>query len=254
MSVYQIYFSPTGGTKRISEIISSPWQDTVHIDLTDASADNLAMSFNSDDLCIISVPAFEGRVPKVNLRRLKNLKGSNTPCVLVAVFGNRRINDTLLELKNELMKCGFMPFAALEAVAQHSVMPQYGTGRPDADDIAELNGFAAKIKEKYDIGNFTEAVEVPGDFPYIIIKIKALKPVTNEAACCRCMQCADKCPVGVIDSSNPALYDNAACIACMRCIHICPTKAKYLCKEDVDSVIEKIGFRLEGRKENHLYL
>lgn len=42
----------------------------------------------------------------------------------------------------------FKVVAAIAAVAQHSIIPEYATDRPDEDDISILNDFAEKIRDK----------------------------------------------------------------------------------------------------------
>ena len=63
------------------------------------------------------------------------------------MFGNRAIDDTLLELQDVLEASGFVCIAGMEAVAEHSLMHQFGTGRPDRQDEKELLEFAAKIMQ-----------------------------------------------------------------------------------------------------------
>lgn len=81
------------------------------------------------DLCLIAVPSFGGRVPEIALSRLREIKGNGASAVLIAVYGNRAIDDTLLELKDTLVPLGFCCIAAVSAVAEHSIMRCYGTGR-----------------------------------------------------------------------------------------------------------------------------
>ena len=57
------------------------------------------------------------------------------------------IDDTLLELQDVLEASGFVCIAGMEAVAEHSLMHQFGTGRPDQQDEKELLEFAAKIMQ-----------------------------------------------------------------------------------------------------------
>lgn len=176
MSVYQIHFSPTGGTRAVSELLVSAWPETAAIDLCDPKAEGFTQDFTSDDLCIFTVPAFEGRVPPVNLRRIRNLSGNNTPCIMAALYGNRAIDDTLLELEDELLPRGFLPFAAVKAVAQHSVLPMFGTGRPDDADQTQLREFSQALRQAYEQGPAAEPVAVPGKRPYIVIPIEPIRP------------------------------------------------------------------------------
>lgn len=254
MSVYQIHFSPTGGTRAVSELLASAWTDTITIDLADPAADERTQAFTSDDLCIFSVPAFEGRVPPVNLRRIKRVAGDNTPCVMAAVFGNRAIDDTLIELKDALVPLGFKPFAAVGAVAEHSVLPMFGTGRPDDADRSQLREFSQAIRRAYEQGPASEPVAVPGKRPYIIINIDPILPAHDSEKCTGCMKCAKSCPVSAIDFTDPGKLDTEVCMHCMRCVKICPTHAKHTPAERVEKTVKAIGHLLSERKENVLYL
>lgn len=65
MKTYNICFSPTGGTKKVADIVSRGFSEQFEfIDLTEKSFDN-NISIKSDDIAIISVPSYGGRVPEV---------------------------------------------------------------------------------------------------------------------------------------------------------------------------------------------
>ena len=146
---YEILFSPTGGTMKTANLLTKEFSADVRVvDLMDRTADFSAIPFTQEDLCIVAVPSFGGRVPAPAVKRLSRMKGNGARAILMAVYGNRAIDDTLLELKDVLTQAGFRPVAALEAVAQHSIMPQFGPGRPDNQDHRELMDFAKQIKEK----------------------------------------------------------------------------------------------------------
>ena len=68
--------------------------------------------------------------------------------MLVCVYGNRAYEDTLVELEDIAAGCGFQVIGAVAAVAEHSIMHQYATGRPDGADVESLRGFGEKIWEK----------------------------------------------------------------------------------------------------------
>lgn len=254
MSVYQIIFSPTGGTKAVSQMVASAWPESITMDLCDPAAEDFSHTFTAEDLCIFAVPAFEGRVPPVNLRRIQRLRGDHTPCIMVAVYGNRAIDDTLLELEDALLPLGFLPFGAVSAVAQHSMLPMYGAGRPDQADKAQLEEFSQKLRRAYEQGSFAEPVSVPGKHPYIVINIQPTYPSYDSGKCTHCGKCADLCPVGAIDHSEPGKVDTEACMDCMRCVKVCPTQARHLPSQRVEAICQHIGHLLEAPKENHLYL
>ena len=133
MALYSICFSPTGGTQKVLQILQNAWDTPAQeIDLTVPGADYASYHFAHTDVCLIAVPSFGGRVPSVALERLRFMHADRTPTVLIAVYGNRAIDDTLLELQRELRPNGFEACAAISAVAEHSIMHQFGTGRPDS--------------------------------------------------------------------------------------------------------------------------
>lgn len=131
MSVYQIVFSPTGGTKKAADIfVKSFCPQSTLIDLTDRSQDYSMYSFHAEDICIIAVPSYGGRVPDCAVSRLRQMQGNSARAILIVVYGNRAYDDTFAELQDTLADCGFICAAAVAAIAEHSIMRQYAARRP----------------------------------------------------------------------------------------------------------------------------
>ena len=108
MSLYEIYFSPTGGTKKVADImIKAMIKDTDKI---------LQTEFSEDDICLIAVPSYGGRIPSVTVDKFQKLQAKGTKAILVAVFGNRAIDDTLVEMQDILENAGFVCVVGVEAV------------------------------------------------------------------------------------------------------------------------------------------
>ena len=81
MGNYNIYFSPTGGTKKVADTLAGNLFDTfVNVDLC---RDMGGASFGAEDVCIVSVPSYGGRVPAVAVERLKKLSANGAKAVLV---------------------------------------------------------------------------------------------------------------------------------------------------------------------------
>lgn len=56
MSLYEIYFSPTGGTKKVADImIKAMKKDAQEIDMIKDSHKILQTEFSEDDICLIAV-------------------------------------------------------------------------------------------------------------------------------------------------------------------------------------------------------
>ena len=126
MRIVQIVFSPTGGTQKVTDIITAEWEKPVtKIDLSNATSDYTAINLEKDDLAVIAVPSFGGRVPALAAQRLGEIHGNQALCVLVCVYGNRAYEDTLIELNDVAIQSGFNVIAGIAAVAEHSIMHQY---------------------------------------------------------------------------------------------------------------------------------
>ena len=118
MNVSQIIFSPTGGTEKVADIITNEWGMPVSkIDLSDAKTDYLALSLAKEDIAVIAVPSYGGRVPVLAAQRISKIHGNQTQCIIVCVYGNRAYEDTLIELKDIAEKSGFRVVAAIAAIA-----------------------------------------------------------------------------------------------------------------------------------------
>ena len=98
MSTYSIYFSPTQGTKKVTNALASAFEDYKEIELCKADDGSLLPAFTEQDVCIIGAPAFGGRVPAFAIEQIKKLEGHQARAVLAAVYGNRAYEDTLIEL------------------------------------------------------------------------------------------------------------------------------------------------------------
>lgn len=254
MSIYAIYFSPTGGTEKIVTFIAEQFGKYQSIDLCEKTSD-LTNDFSEEDLCIIGVPSFGGRVPAIALERIKTLKGNNANAILITVYGNRAYEDTLIELEDTLIEKNFACQAAIAAVAEHSIMHQFATGRPDQNDLAELSDFVQKIKKKNNNTVKSELlpVHVPGNRPYREYGIIPLIPGASHT-CGSCGLCVAKCPTGAIPSDNPKHTDKDKCISCMRCISVCPKHARKLNPVMLAAASQKLKKACSGRKENELFL
>ena len=248
MNTVEIIFSPTGGTEKVAHIISRQWSEsTVKIDLSDSKTNFSGCDINKEDQVLVAMPSFGGRAPAVAIERLKKIAGNGARCTLVCVYGNRAYEDTLAEMEDAAKECGFQVVAAIAAVAQHSIIPQYAANRPDASDEKQLAEFAQRIADK------TESADsIPGNRPYKKTGGAGLVPKPSKD-CVKCGVCAKNCPVQAIDTIK-LTADSKKCIACMRCVKQCPHNARKVNSAMVTVAAMAIKKACSFRKENELFL
>lgn len=225
MAIISVYFSPTGGTEWVvRRLAMAMGVEERWVDLSAPQPQKL--TFEPGDCCVIGVPSYGGRVPAIAMERLAQCQGDGISAVLVACYGNRAFEDTVVELYDGAVAAGFLPIGAVAAVCEHSIMPQFASHRPNDDDLAQLDAFGAGLRQRLEQGSETPLI-LPGNRPYRHFGGVPLKPKATSA-CNQCGQCAQACPVGAIPMDKPSQTEGTRCITCMRCVRNCPQQARKL--------------------------
>ena len=257
--VNTLFFSPTNTTaklcKQIAKAVSS---NVLHYDITSkANREKYKkLSFSEDDLLIVGVPVYGGRIPEFLEAYFANIKGDNTPVVLIAVYGNRDYDDALLEMKNIFINNGFNVIAAGAFIGEHSYTNKVAKNRPDTKDLDLAIDFGYKIQNLIKTNNsLNKDLFVKGSFPYKERKQAPLiVPITSDA-CIDCGLCAENCPMEAIDFIDFSKIDSQECIRCHSCVKGCPENAKSFDHEFIVTIKNKlINNFSEFRKEPELFL
>ncbi len=229
-TAYIIHFSPAGGSAAVARKIGAafgPEKTEVNL-LADPLKRELPLE--KEDTAVVVLPVYSGRIPALCIESLGKLKGRGGPAVIAAAYGNRHYDDALLELKNVMEGNGFKVISAAACVTRHSIFPKAGEGRPDSEDLRELEDFARKsaalASEFLNGGQASRAsLTVPGNFPYRAFKPVPITPKTGKS-CNGCGACARICPAGAISPERLKKTDKERCIRCTACITACPQKAR----------------------------
>ncbi|PKM59850.1 MAG: ferredoxin [Firmicutes bacterium HGW-Firmicutes-4] len=234
-SIKLVYFSPTETTKAVVEGVARGFRATVveRIDLTKQLVRLKPLQTGENELLIVGVPVYMGRVPEVIRGWLQSIKALKTPTVCVVVYGNRVYDDALRELKDILTAGGCVPIAAGAFIGEHSfssdIIP-IAIGRPDFRDLSQAEEFGQIIRTKLDpllSIDKSKNLSVPGEFPYRgETKLWDVDFIAVNDDCNLCQLCAEVCPVGAIDIENSRLIDQEKCITCCACIKSCPQHAR----------------------------
>ena len=239
------YFSATYTTQKIvRQIAQSIKPSFTEYDITRKSVcENIYLDTN--DLLIVAVPVYAGRVPLKAAKALDYFKGNDTPIILVAVYGNRAYEDALVELKDLVEHNFFKPISAGVFIGRHSIFHPIAMNRPNGEDLELATAFAKEsslILEKIKKTDSIASMDLPGDHPYKPYGQFPIYPTTNSDICNKCGKCSLLCPVKAISKTTPDHTDQVRCLSCGRCIIICPKDARSFSGELYD---EKLEYFLE---------
>ncbi len=230
-------FSPTGGTLKVAEALHNQLK-------------------NKTDITVVAAPVYGGRIPALVVEELSKLEGKGRKAVALVVYGVRAYDDALLELTDTLKAQGFQVIAAGAFVARHSIVPEVGMGRPNEQDIADIETFAQKILDKLEQVKDAEmdTLQIPGNYPYRDRSKVAATPIT-PSECVQCGSCINVCPTGAIKMENGTVAtDLEKCILCMACVWACPQKMRALPPQMQEGMEQKLGPLKEVQRENEYFV
>ena len=262
-SLSLVYFSPTETTQKIVDGISKGIRVDIakRFDLTPPDAKRQKLEEINNELTIIGVPVYGGRIPIEAVRRLRKIKVNDTPAVVVVVYGNREYEDALLELRDLVTELGFKPIAGGAFIGEHSYNSNdtpIATGRPDTQDLEKAKAFGNLIQEKITpVSTLDEItpIQVPGNFPYKEWNPPSgISPKTVDSLCNHCETCFSVCPTAAITVSETVMTDDNACILCSACVKKCPAGARVWEAEWITKVGKWLSENCHERKEIEMYL
>ena len=246
MKATVVCFSPTGNSRASAMAMANAIATEVElIDVTTAAAQHL---LSGNHFAIFAAPVYGGRIPTLARQRFAGICGTETPCLVIASYGNRHYDDALLELADMAQAQGFCVKGAAAVVGRHT----YGeiqVDRPNAGDLAQMADFARKVAAKP--ADSPQPV-IPGNRPYRNGGAGGqFRPLTGDA-CVHCGLCVRTCPAQAIASDCATVSD--ACISCFRCIRSCPTHAKHMNVPAYNEFASQFSERLKQRRENEFFL
>lgn len=232
--IHFAYFTPTQVTRRYVYCVASGMSNgipTAQYNLTSVKERHEQHSLEKDELLIVALPSFGGRVPRISPALLRNFWGQDTPAVAITTYGNRGYDDTLLEMQDILKEQGFVTVAGAAFVSVHALSAKVGAGRPNADDLQAAKLFGTQVREKLDAAESIESIPLPGNIPFKELPPPSnFSPITNDK-CVLCMQCFRWCPGDAITYNNPNETDVTKCILCHGCVVRCPVQARQVVNE-----------------------
>lgn len=247
--ISKIYFSPSGTTEKIvNEVAKNFNMNRENYDL---------LSFNEkkefeNELVIIGIPVFNGRIPKLACERLSKMKGHDTKAIVILNYGNIDYGDALLELTELLKENNFKIVGVATTVSQHSHFSELGHNRPDSTDLKKINEFSQKVIEKLE-NNSEKEIFVNGYKPYAEYTKPIFSVNCDEEACTECMDCVYTCPEEAISELTPTKTNLDDCTRCSTCISVCSENARSFGGADYYQEMESALMNNLERNEPEFY-
>ncbi len=226
---FNICYSPTG-TSRKAVLFASKNEGSLY-DWTLPQNRGKSPKFSEEDILYISFPVYFGRVPKLLLKNINALEGNGAKAIIIAAYGNRHYDDSIIEMADLLTVRNFVVIGAAAIVAEHSYTSEVATNYPIESDLKKLTAYCERRIQLNE-----RLINIPGNRPYRPYnKNKAedqphvtIPPKTN-GKCILCHKCVESCPVGAIDDDCHTIA--YFCTMCCACIKVCPVDAKSLADE-----------------------
>ncbi len=221
-----LYLSGTGTTEAYARAFAEGLPYPVELQALRIDA-TLPPEMNDTELLVLAVPVYAGYVPAFVWELLANFHATQTPTVLLAVYGARDYDNALHEMDEKLRAKGCVTWGAAALVARHSIAQTIASNRPDAHDLEQTRAFAATIAERITAAH-TPADAPTFDFKTVEVDLDAhVYPITLSS-CIQCGICAVECPADAIPQDAPDTTDQDKCISCLHCIEVCPEHARQL--------------------------
>ena len=243
-----LYFSATGNSRHIAQLLSERLNDKRLIDLRTyygSQTDSFLLS-KGENICFV-FPVHSWGMPK-NLDRLigqlrfDNYEKNNNYCTLVLTCGDDA-GQTARQWQKAVAQCGLEGDAAFSVFMPNTyvLLPGFDIDSPEltskklnaaptlVDDIARR----IQNREKGDFtfhGSFSWA-KSKIIYPLFMRFMTSDKPfVSKEDKCIECGKCVKVCPTGNIQlektSSGKLLPKwHGDCLNCLACFHHCPTRS-----------------------------
>ncbi|MDO5303764.1 MAG: ferredoxin [Clostridia bacterium] len=306
-----VFFSPTGATEKAAGAVVQGMiacGDAMgvtafderkpacrYIDASRPEVREEICEFGKEDFVVLASPTYASRVPNKIMPFFRdNLKGNGARAVVIVTYGNRSYGDALMEMALMAKDNGFTVVGAAAVPSEHAFAPGLGTGRPDANDLAELRAFGRSISEVAGEGGAAGAdiesgedgaagtdiepgaekeaagliSRLPGNNPvgpyYTPKKVDGApamflkaKPKTDTTKCQLCGFCWRECPMGSVEAGHPENV-KGVCIKCQRCVKGCIAGARSFDDEDFLShrqmLVKNFGASKVPRKKVEFYL
>ena len=217
------YFSGTGNSHYVAEVLSKSLQDTMQ-------SIESAQSIKQDKIIGIVTPVYFFGLPDIVKDFLERLSVSpKSYFYLVVTYGGKPGN--IGKEANSIMQKKGTGFYAMYGVKMvDTYIPMYDASKNEKVESQidpQIEEIITQIKERR-IGDYLK-----GTVPVLINKacsfqykqIRKTDNLTIDESCIHCGLCAKECPEQAIEIKDHVTFIKEQCMMCLRCLHHCPVNA-----------------------------
>jgi len=258
MKIAIFYFSATGNTSRMVEVIKEKFiglgVQVDDYDISSYASRQKRYNLNPYQAIVFGAPIHSWRAPRLVREWLRTLDGGNKKCSMFFTYGGFGVHPTHYTTRKILSEQGFVVVSSAEFLGEHTFNLggwKAMTGRPDESDFQVAREYAAgtykrftgedpEILDELEKTNYREEeLDLIEGFRFnILTKV----PSRDGENCSMCMLCEELCPAWAMDAQK-GLADKEKCIACLRCVAICPESVL-----KINDMTQTWPFKLEMEK------
>jgi len=231
------YFSGTGNTEKITEVINHTLltfnADIETYDITLPSNRSEKKDLSIYDAVIFGFPVYSMRAPRVAREWIESLDGNGIKCSVFFTYGGFGVSPAHYFMQQLLAKAGFELVSTAQIPGAHTF--NHGgwkalPGRPDDLDFEAVREYTTRTIQRFtgsEIGKLKQFDKPDRDeadfdeFEKYRFNIVTHGPSRDDRDCSMCGICEQVCPVQAMDA-EAGFPDRNKCILCLKCIVNCP--------------------------------
>lgn len=231
-----IYFSGTGNTKYIAEVINKELTMNNHQTSIYSMEDNPNIPNDSYDFLVLGVPKYCEYLPMFFVDYIKKAIPKNSTPTKTLLFctaggnlktGYKALEDILNEKnhfivisKSLRMPNNYFIGGIFKPKSEEKNNKYIETSTKIAKELAQ--DFINENYHKESIGKFRERLLKSLAVKFKEQVSKTAENFTISQSCTKCELCVKNCPTNNISLVNDTINFHNKCISCLRCINICP--------------------------------
>lgn len=258
MNVLILYFSATGNTATIANVIEKKFTEmgaeVTMFDITPYAARKLKVDLEPYQAILFGSPIHSWRAPREVREWMRTLDGKGKKCAMFFTFGGFQVHPTHYSTRQILEEQNFIVVSSAEFLGAHTFNLggwKAMEGRPDALDFDVAKEYALVTYKRFTgeddgiLGELekTEHTEEQLDSIEIFrFNILTKLPSRDGEECSMCLVCEELCPTSAMEAESGEA-DKGKCIACLACVANCPENVL-----KINDMSDRWPFKLEMEK------